>query len=245
MISVDVSNAHQKIDTKFFSNRRAKHTSYKTRIIEIMTTYISSITNSVSNNGSEENYASIAPFTPKRDRKFRSSTPEAPMKKKLRRREEFDENPLHKPFRRVTESTFPQTVEEAYGINTVSRKTPPPFAIPDMIYGLESVSCELAIYFYLRHRNTLLHMTRRKDVETLYMTTWSRWCPLHLRTAPRHTTQILFALSNYMRACRILGCNIEWYTSINPPQVPCGFPNQIHPHRNVTMTRGGSEQENQ
>ena len=209
-----------------------------------MTNFISSIRTSLSNYKTEDSYASIAPFTPKREKISRQSTPEAPMKKKRRYTEQFDENPLHKPFRRVKKSMFPQTLEEAYGIKTVTRRSPPPFAIPDMAYGLESVSCELAIYFYLQHRNTLIHMVRRKDVETLYMKTWSQWCPLHLRTAPRHTTQIIFSLSNYMRACRVLGGKIEWYTVINPPQVPQGYPNQIHVHRNVTMTRGVAKQTN-
>jgi len=189
-------------------------------------------------NEQKESYAPIAPFTPKRESRSRPSAPDAPMKNARRYTEQFDENPLHKPFRRVTKSTFPQTVEEAYGVNSITRKPPPSFAIPDMIYGLESVSCELAIYFYLKHRNTLFTLTRRKDVETLYMKTWLQWCPLHLRTAPRHTMQIIFALSNYMCACRVIGGNIEWYGAINPPQVPQGFPNQIHLHRNVTMTRG-------
>lgn len=97
---------------------------------------------------------------------------------------------------------------------------------PDMDYGLESVSCELAYIFYNKYRNVLIHLNSRREVEKFFITKYKELCPLHLIHLPRHTSQILFALSNYFRVCQIKGTNIMWYLTFNIPLPPRGYPNQ-------------------
>ena len=119
--------------------------------------------------------------------------------------------------------------------NDITKAKPPFKIVPDMPYGLESISCELACLFYIKYRNKLMHMESRRDVEILYMKTFKSWCPVHLTIATRHVSQIIFALSHYMHACRIFGGKILWYNNINIPLIPSGFPNQLQLIQNVTM----------
>ena len=97
---------------------------------------------------------------------------------------------------------------------------------PDMDYGLESVSCELAYIFYNKYRNVLIHLNSRREVEKFFILKYKELCPFHLINLPRHTSQILFALSNYFRVCQIKGTNIMWYLTFNIPLPPRGYPNQ-------------------
>ena len=117
----------------------------------------------------------------------------------------------------------------------VRRNTPPVLINPDMPNELESVSCELALAFYLQHRNRLLHINDRQAVQVLYMKTHKFWCPVHLRNAPRHVSQVMFAMVNYLRVCRIQGGNISWHNLPVLPPIPTGFDNQMELVRNITV----------
>lgn len=114
----------------------------------------------------------------------------------------------------------------------------PMYVEPDMMYGLESISCELAHEFYLQHRNRLIKLSDRKEVEVLYMKTYKYWCPVHLKSSPRHTKQIMYALANYLRVCDINKGAVKWYAYVELPHAPRGFSNQQMLINNVTMTRG-------
>tara|TARA_Y100000389_G_C17290376_1_gene427721 strand:- start:186 stop:686 length:501 start_codon:yes stop_codon:yes gene_type:complete len=114
----------------------------------------------------------------------------------------------------------------------------PRYVEPDMMYGLESISCELAHEFYLQHRNRLIKLSDRKEVEVLYMKTYKYWCPVHLKSSPRHTKQIMYALANYLRVCDINKGAVKWYAYVELPHAPRGFSNQQMLINNVTMTRG-------
>lgn len=112
---------------------------------------------------------------------------------------------------------------------------PPLKIIPDMPFGLESISCELACYFYMKYRNKLIYMDSRRDVEILYMKTFKSWCPVHLINAPRHVSQVMFAMAYYVCACRVFGGKVKWNNLIQSPSPPCGYPNQFDLIKNVTM----------
>ena len=120
----------------------------------------------------------------------------------------------------------------------------PRYVEPDMMYGLESISCELAHEFYLQHRNRLIKLSDRKEVEVLYMKTYKYWCPVHLKSSPRHTKQIMYALANYLRVCNINKGHITWYSYVELPCIPRGFTNQENLIKNVTMTRGSNNNGN-
>lgn len=112
---------------------------------------------------------------------------------------------------------------------------PPLMITPDMPFGLESISCELACYFYMKYRNKLIYMDSRRDVKILYMKTFKSWCPVHLVNAPRHVSQVMFAMAYYVCACRVFGGKIKWNNLIQSPSPPCGYPNQFDLIKNVTM----------
>jgi hypothetical protein len=127
---------------------------------------------------------------------------------------------------------FPELDDER-----LHRSKPPSMIDPDMEFGLESVSCELADEFYKKHRNQLLHMPNRKNVTKLYIKSWKEWCPPHLLCAPRHVNQVLYAMAYYMRVCQISVDTIVWYTLPHIPDIPDGYSNQISLHSNVTLHR--------
>ena len=81
-------------------------------------------------------------------------------------------------------------------------------------------------------------MTTRREVEILYMRTYKKWVPPHLMNTPRHTSQVLYALSHYVQACNIKGNYIQWYQMIHVPSIPLNFPNQNALVKNITMMRG-------
>ena len=132
-------------------------------------------------------------------------------------------------------------IPEAPMKKRTNRKEAPKYVAPDMMYGLESISCELAHEFYLQHRNHLIKINNRKDVEVFYMKTYKFWCPPHLKSSPRHTSQIMYALSNYLRVCDINKGDLYWYAYVELPRGPVNFPNQLNLVKNVTMTRGSND----
>lgn len=113
--------------------------------------------------------------------------------------------------------------------------TPVSDMTPDMDYGIESVSCELARAFYFYHRDKLVDVRDLADVYTLYSESWRFWCPLHLIYASRSTKQVMYAMTYYIRACQICESNVVWYSDPYIPSMPRNFPNQLNLISNVTM----------
>lgn len=154
------------------------------------------------------------------------------------------DSPLHTPNKRSQQKTpdaprVRRMHRQSFdGIIPLRHILPPAKVMCDMPFGLESISCELAIEFYNTQRNTLIHITNRRDVEILYMRTWKKWVPPHLQNVKRHTSQVLYALSHYVRACNIKGDEINWYHLVNVPTIPLNYPNQNELVNHITMSRG-------
>jgi hypothetical protein len=132
------------------------------------------------------------------------------------------------------EMPLPLDLNEAFD----NGRSAPEKVEPDMMWGLESISCELAGAFYIQYRNKLIHMESRREVQGLYMKTYKSWCPTHLVSAPRHVSQVMYAMANYLRVCSIRGGKIVWYTMPLLPPAPVNCANQLALIENVTMTRG-------
>ena len=112
----------------------------------------------------------------------------------------------------------------------------PDYVEPDMNFGLESISCELANYLYNAYRNKLIHITSRKRLEQFIIKNYRNIRPVHLCNCERHVSQIIFALCNYYRVCRIIKNNeIEWYFVMEIPAPPEGCLNQLRLIANVTF----------
>lgn len=112
----------------------------------------------------------------------------------------------------------------------------PDYVEPDMKFGLESISCELANNLYNVYRNKLIHITSRKKLEQFIIKNYRDIRPPHLCNCERHVSQIIFALCNYYRVCRIIKNNeIEWYFVMEIPEPPEGYLNQLRLIANVTF----------
>ena len=104
------------------------------------------------------------------------------------------------------------------------------------MFGLESISCELANNLYNVYRNKLIHITSRKKLEQFIIKNYRDIRPPHLCNCERHVSQIIFALCNYYRVCRIIKNNeIEWYFVMEIPEPPEGYLNQLRLIANVTF----------
>ena len=111
----------------------------------------------------------------------------------------------------------------------------PELVEPDMNFGLESISCELAYYVYNAYRNKLIHITSKNEVVKFIIKNYKDIRPVHLCTCERHVSQIMYALCNYYRVCRIRKNEVTWYFVLETPAPPEGYLHQLGLIANVTF----------
>lgn len=124
----------------------------------------------------------------------------------------------------------------AFGYDWKENKAPD-FVDPDMKFGLESISCELAGALYNNYRNKLIHIDKKQDLLKFIILNYKSIRPVHLCNCVRHASQILFALSNYYGVCHVEGNDIKWYLTMDIPLPPTDCLNQLKLIANVTIRK--------
>jgi len=119
--------------------------------------------------------------------------------------------------------------------NSLKSTRVPELVEPDMNFGLESISCELAYYVYNAYRNKLIHITSKNEVVKFIIKNYKDIRPVHLCRCERHVSQIMYALCNYYRVCRIRKSEVTWYFVLETPAPPEGYLNQLGLIANVTF----------